>query len=324
MQPQPHPELARAFALSEQGRNDEAVAIIRDLAGRGDAEAMFVLADMHWRDEGDAGNLALGREWFRRASEAGHPIARRAYTNLLANGVAGPRDWSQAMARLREEARGDARRGDMLALIEAMDLTPTGFVGRPPQGERLHDRPEITIFRNLFTPAECDFLMTVAEPGFVGSTVVLSSGETAPDPIRTSEDSTMHWLIEDPAIHALNRRLAAASGTLYEQGEPLLILRYRPGQQYRKHCDAIPGETNQRFKTALVYLNEDYEGGETEFSRIGVKVRGQRGDGVVFANTLDGHRVDPLSEHAGLPVISGTKYLASRWIRGARHLPRVG
>lgn len=324
MQPQPHPELSRAFALSEQGRNDEAVAIIRDLAARGDAEAMFVLADMHWRDEGDVRNLATGRDWFRRASDAGHPIARRAYTNLLANGVAGARDWPQAMARLREEARGDSRRAEMLALIEAMDLTQTGFITRPPQGERIHDRPEITIFRDLFTPAECDFLMTVAEPGFAESTVVLHSGEVGRDPIRTSDDSTMHWLIEDPAIHALNRRLAAASGTLYEQGEPLLILRYRPGQQYRKHCDAIPGEMNQRVKTALVYLNAEYEGGETEFTQIDVKVRGQKGDGLVFTNTIDGKRYDPMAEHAGLPVRSGTKYLASRWIRGARHLPRVG
>ena len=50
----------------------------------------------------------------------------------------------------------------------------------------------------------------------------------------------MHWLIEDPVIHALNRRLAAVSGTAWDQGEPLQILRYSPGQQYRNHFDFFP------------------------------------------------------------------------------------
>lgn len=325
MPPPIHPELARAFALSAEGRNDEALPIVRALADSGDAEAIFTLGDLHWRGQLVEEDHALGRSLFARASEAGHPVAARAYTNLLATGIAGPRDWPGALVRLRDEARGDARRAQMLALIGTMALTPTGFIATPPRGERISDSPEIIVFRDLFTPAECDFLIAVAEPSFEESMVFIEAGASGErHPLRSSNDAPIHWLIEDPAIHALNRRLAAASGTLYEQGEPLLILRYRPGQEYRKHFDALPGVENQRIKTALVYLNEEYEGGETAFTRAGIKFRGRKGDGIVFANTLDGKRGDPMSEHAGLPVISGTKYLASRWIRGARHLPKFG
>ena len=128
-------------------------------------------------------------------------------------------------------------------------------------------------------------------------------------------------MIADPAIHALNRRLAAASGTGVEQGEPLQVLRYRPGQQYRPHFDAIPGLANQRVATALVYLNEDYEGGETCFVRSGLKVKGRRGDAIVFRNTTDEGRADPASEHAGLPVTAGVKLIASRWICAAPYTP---
>ena len=45
----------------------------------------------------------------------GHPIATRAYTNLLASGIAGARDWQSALARLargsawRQPPRADAR-----------------------------------------------------------------------------------------------------------------------------------------------------------------------------------------------------------------------
>lgn len=319
MQPQTSPDLARAFALSAEGRNDEALRIVQQLADKGDPEALFTLADAHWRGTVVAPDYAQGRALFARAAEAGHATAARAFTNLLANGIAGTRDWPAALARLREEARGDARRAHMLQLIDAMALTPAGFVTSPPRGEVISESPGIMVFRGLFTPEECDFLMAVAEPTFEASKVFIDEVRSELHPLRTSNDAPIHWLIEDPAIHALNRRIAAASGTLYEQAEPLLILRYRPGQEYRKHLDALPGVDNQRFKTALVYLNAEYEGGETEFNRIGLMFRGQKGDAIVFRNTLDNGRADPLSEHAGLPVISGTKYLASRWIRERRH-----
>ena len=92
-------------------------------------------------------------------------------------------------------------------------------------------------------------------------------------------------------------------------------MRYQPGQHYRPHLDAVPGLANQRALTLLVYLNEDYDGGETRFTRLGLTHRGRKGDGLLFANCLPDGRPDPLSEHAGLAVRSGTKRIASRWIR---------
>jgi prolyl 4-hydroxylase len=131
----------------------------------------------------------------------------------------------------------------------------------------------------------------------------------------------MHWLIEDPATHALNRRLAALTGTNVDQGEPLHILRYRPGQEYRPHVDWLLDD-NPRVLTALVYLNEEYTGGETEFVKTGLKVRGSKGDVLVFRSQGPAGGLDPLSEHAGRPVTTGTKYLASRWIRARKHVEK--
>lgn len=323
MQPQPHPILAQAFALSAAGRNEEAVVMISQLAAQGHPEGLFTLGDMYWRGAVVPVDVVKGRELFRRASDAGHPIALRGYTNLLASGIAGKADWPAAVARLRAEARIDARRAMMLSLIERMDLTETGEPRSVPEGELLSDSPEVVLFRNLFTDAECDFLQLVAEPTYEPSLVTGTDGRDHLARMRTSDNAPMHWLIEDPVIAALNRRLAAVSGTGYDQGEPLLILRYRPGQEYRRHYDALPGVTNQRFKTALVYLNHGYGGGETEFSKVGLKVSGRKGNAIVFRNSLGNGRYDPMAEHAGLPVTSGVKYLASRWIRERRHLPEV-
>ena len=54
--------------------------------------------------------------------------------------------------------------------------------------------------------------------------------------------------------------------------------------------------------TILVWLNEDYEGGETHFPTPGLKLKGRTGDAILFRNTGADGRTDPASGHAGLPV----------------------
>jgi prolyl 4-hydroxylase len=312
-------DLAYATELAATGREGEAYEVIAALAARHDPDAMFALADMHWRGGPVPLDHARGRALFAEASEAGHPVARRATTNLMASGIAGGRDWPGALARLRDEAREDTRRARMLTLIERMELDAEGNPSETPQGRRAIDAPEVIAFPKLFTFAECDFLIEVAGPSFEPTMVVDPKLGDVRDKVRTSDGATFHWLIEDPLTHALNRRLAAASGTRHDQGEPLLILRYRPGQEYLPHLDALPGIENQRIKTALVYLNHGYEGGETAFTKVDRQVAGTKGDCIVFRNTRDDGRPDPMSEHAGRPVTKGVKYLASRWIHERRH-----
>jgi prolyl 4-hydroxylase len=297
----------------------EALAIVQHHADAGDADALFTLGDMYWRGVGVAQDLFRGRELFGRASDAGQPMAVRAYTNLLSSGIAGPRDWTEGLARLEQEARTDALRARMLSVIRAMRIDRNGDPLDVPAPEQLSEEPGVWLFRSAFSPPECDFLTVLAEPTYERSLVKID-GKDVPDPIRTSDGSPIHWLIEDPATHAITRRLAALTGTSVEQGEPLYILRYRPGQQYHPHVDWL-GEPNRRILTALTYLNDDYEGGETLFVETGLKVRGRKGDTLVFRNIGRDGSFDPLAKHAGLPITGGTKYLASRWIREARHTP---
>jgi prolyl 4-hydroxylase len=318
--PDPHPMLAHAFQLSAAGRNAEAMLVLNQLAAQNEPEALWMLGDFHWRGHLVPQNYARGRDFIRRAAEAEHPMAIRAHTNLLSSGIAGERDWQGALARLAQEARGDRRRAQMRSLIRRMDLNREGDPRKVPEGRVLSERPHVVLFPRLFSPQECDFLVEVAEPTYEASLVADPTVSDYRDPIRTSDGSTFHWLIEDPATHALNRRLAAVSGTAYDRGEALQILRYRPGQQYRNHLDYLPAAENQRVMTALVYLNTDYEGGETAFVKTDLRVKGRKGDAIVFRSTLADGRPDPMSEHAGLPVTRGEKYLASRWIRERRHI----
>ena len=203
-----------------------------------------------------------------------------------------------------------------------MPLTDDGDPNVLPAGQQLSESPEVWTFPSLFNEAECDFLIDVAKPQLAPSRVVdPQTGQLVANPVRTSDAAGFPLMAESPAIHALCRRLASASGTQVNQGVPLQILRYRPGQEYRPHFDAIEGADNQRILTFLVYLNDDYRGGETRFESTGIEFKGRKGDGLLFRNANTEGQPDLRSQHTGLPVLKGEKFLASRWIRERSLIP---
>ncbi|MDQ8754705.1 2OG-Fe(II) oxygenase [Sphingosinicella sp. LHD-64] len=311
-----------AERLAASGRRPEAVLMMNQLAAAGDPDALFALG--LWRLAGRIvpPDVMQARDLFRRAGEAGRRDGARVHVNFLASGTGGPADWPAALKRLGALARHDPASRTALALIETMDLDAAGGSGATPTGGVVHETPEVRHFERFFTPGECDYLTAVAAPRMKPSVVVDEhTGRQVPNPIRTSDGADFPWLLADPAVTALGRRIAAASGTGFDQGEPLQVLRYRSGQQYRPHLDAIAGLDNQRILTMIVYLTDGYRGGETRFTRSGFTFRGRKGDALLFRNTLPDGRPDPASEHAGLPVTAGTKLIASRWIRARTLVP---
>ena len=314
-------QLRQAIARFEAGDGAEAVGTIRQIASQGDPDALNALAILTWSGNQVESDPPRGRLLFQYAASLGNAPAALTTTNLMASGIAGERNWPMAIERLEDEARLIPQRRKALDLIRNMPIDANGDFTGAADSDLLSERPEARLFRQLLSPEECAYLIDIASPGYQPSTVYNEQRRLVRDTIRTSDGSTIYWLIEDPAIHALNRRIAAITGSSFEQGEALQALRYAPGQEYRPHFDFVEGAENPRIWTALIYLNDDYDGGETAFVRTGLKVRGRLGDVLLFRNTGAGDAPDPLSEHAGLPVTRGTKFLATRWVRRNRWTP---
>jgi prolyl 4-hydroxylase len=256
----------------------------------------------------EAGDTVTARELLRQSGEHGRLESAVIYANFLASGIGGPREWQNALAMLRALAKVNRSSARELALLG-------GPVWVPP-AEPICEEPHIHAFRGLFSAAECRYLINAATPMLTPALIVdVNIGKETRDPIRVSDGCGFPWPLENPAVHALNRRLAVASGTVPQQGEPLQILRYGVGGEYKPHFDSVPGVSNQRALTVLVWLNEEYEGGETWFNEPQLALKGQTGDAVLFRNTGPDGRRDPKSAHAGLPVTAGEKMLASKWIR---------
>lgn len=91
--------------------------------------------------------------------------------------------------------------------------------------------------------------------------------------------------------------------------EDYQMLRYRAGQEYKAHADG--GTDIGRAISAILYLNDDYEGGEIEFPNFGVKIKPEPGMLVLFPSTY------PYA-HIAHPVSDGTKYAIVTWIKDRR------
>ena len=299
-------EAARLFAA---GRHEAGIARVESAAAAGDGEALYALAN--WRLYGLHGprDFAVTHRLLAAAGDGGHRDSLKLRARLLGNGTGVSEDNAAARALLGTLADDSAVAAE-LALAQAEIA--------PPVAEPLSSDPAVTFLRGLLSIAECEHLVAQASLRLQPSSIVdPASGRRVPHPFRTSLGTNFGPAHEDLVVRRINRRIADASGTVVEAGEPLHVLAYTPGQEYRPHLDALPGAVNQRTHTMLVWLNDGFAGGETVFPALGLKLRGRPGDGLLFANLDVRGRADERMRHAGLPPTVGSKWLASRWIRAA-------
>lgn len=83
--------------------------------------------------------------------------------------------------------------------------------------------------------------------------------------------------------------------------EMFRVYKYSPGQQFKMHRDGsyIRNENEKSFYTFLIYLNDDFEGGETEFENL-FTIIPKKGAALIFYHPL---------RHEGKTLISGLKYV---------------
>lgn len=303
-------------ALLDGGKAREAATTLVQAAQRGHSEAMYELA--LWAVAGTIipRNLAFAYDWLGRASKAGSADGALLHAYFTAAGTGCSSDWQSALellTRLSETSEVAARQVEKLG---QMKMTTTGKPLVSYNFELCSSQPRVAICRQFLTAAECDYIADISAPFLEPSYVVdPNTQKLISHPVRRSHGAMFGVYSEDLVINAINRRIGSLSGTAYEQGEPLQLLQYRRGDEYRPHLDALPNEPNQRIMTVIIYLTDGYEGGETLFSRTGLSFKGQKGDALLFANLLPDGRPDPLSLHCGLPILRGTKTIATRWIR---------
>jgi len=309
---------ASALRFAKNGQPEPAIAAFEKAGQLGDASAMAELATWLLRGDLIPRDLSRARIALRRAVEIGHVDAALLEVALTANGTGGPCNWHSALGLLETAAKTDPVARQHIEIIHAMNLGSDGYPRRLPPAEVLSQSPYVVRFRGAVTPAECLHIAGVGHP-LLEPCVVVDPVTHRPiaHPIRTSFSATIGPAQETLPVAALNRRFAALTQTPLQNGEPLQILKYATGQEYKLHSDALPGATNQRTVTAIAYLNDGFGGGETDFPLANLRIIPRAGDIIAFTSTGVDGALDLLSRHAGLPVTGGIKWIATRWIRQA-------
>lgn len=186
-------------------------------------------------------------------------------------------------------------------------------------------RPSAALLGNVIDGEECRQLIEQARPRLTASTIT--------DPItgldRTADhrnSSGMFFKLgETPLVARIEKRIAEIMGHPVEHGEGLQILHYPGGTECAPHFDFLmpANETNktsiarsgQRVATFIMYLNDVEAGGETSFPHVGWSVLPRRGQALFFEYGNARRQTDPLSLHAGARVLSGEKWIATKWVR---------
>lgn len=184
---------------------------------------------------------------------------------------------------------------------------------------------DILLVEGFLEPALCTHLIQVAEccqfqplklPIHVLDDPEYRAGEILPLGGNESslQESTNQILLK--RLDRIEELLLKRYGVRFAHAEMCSILRYFPGQRYKRHVDNLLLESRYvevangvptRDVSIVGYLNEDVEGGETLFDRQNLKVKPSLGSVLVFP----AYYTHP---YQTLPVVRGRLYCFTSWL----------
>jgi hypothetical protein len=334
--------LALAAEHDLAGRYDDAINALARATQAGDLDAMTELGKR--LVVGDKGPLLPkdGAGLLLDAAKGGHPEAAVRLATLTALGAHVSQSWNDALNLLlfAAERGSDSARGQLQALAgrradaglgelqwrrlaEAIDLRY--WLNAPP-GQTLCANPLVRVFPSFVTDSVCEWLIEQARPHLKRALIYDPvGGKDVADHMRTNSAAGFDLVHADVVQAAVQWRMSVAVGVPVAQMEGPTVLHYAVGEQITNHYDFVnPRMQNyqaeiekrgQRIVTFLVYLNDDYEGGETDFPELGLRYHGAKGNGIFFTNALPNGQADLRMVHAGLPPKDNEKWLMSQFIR---------
>jgi predicted 2-oxoglutarate/Fe(II)-dependent dioxygenase YbiX len=163
---------------------------------------------------------------------------------------------------------------------------------------------DIFIIEDFWNLEECDdFIFKSEAIGYEPATIETEGGQKVVTSVRNNnrviykdyELADILWLQLKPfAPKQIGYSKAVGLNELFR------FYKYQPGQEFKRHRDQsyIRSEGEASYYTFMIYLNEDYEGGETNFGNLVIQPK--KGLALVFLHSL---------EHEGRPVTKGTKYV---------------
>lgn len=194
----------------------------------------------------------------------------------------------------------------------------------------IHDSGTYKVYEiyDILTPKECRSVMTLAKAKGMQESMVWGYGESNGNHLDASHrKSKQAWLKDDDGdvVVKMSRFTAEVTGFPMSHQESLQVAMYEHQGKFNEHydacvdtdpasCEKMNKGAGERRATLLVYLNTDFEGGETEFVNLGLRIKPEVGKGILFWSTDDNEVIIHESKHRGNPVRNGEKWICTKWV----------
>jgi hypothetical protein len=175
---------------------------------------------------------------------------------------------------------------------------------------------EIYMYKNVMTEQDRLYLIEEIRSHALDSTV-LKGGQSVLD--KSSRTSKTHYFYNDTVANNVLKKIIDDLQLVSTAVEGVQGASYDKDCYYHEHYDFLFDLDNikskgQRNWTILVYLNDDFEGGETKFVPSNTLVKPVKNTAVVW-NNIKNNKVNYDTLHEALPVNQGVKYVLQIWIR---------
>jgi hypothetical protein len=288
--------------------SDNSVSPDSDAANAAHRRALYAAENTEGRTDWQA---ALS--YLEQAAGLGHALAQAELTALA-------QEWDLS----RAITHGETRSLDWASLRRSVDLNKWLT---PPSVRRLSARPRIAAVEGIASPELCGWLIARARPLLTRAEIYdHETGQKRVEQARTNTACYFSWSASDLLLQILRAKMAQAAELPVRAMESTAVLHYTVGEEFLPHFDFLdvnqPGTAKdvagrgQRVLTFLIALNDDYDGGQTDFPELSKRWKGAKGNGLFFWNVDPDGAPDRLTRHAGLPPTRGEKWLLSQWIRG--------
>jgi prolyl 4-hydroxylase len=171
---------------------------------------------------------------------------------------------------------------------------------------------------------DCEKLIELADGNLRPSTVADPTDTGTVNNYRTSRTADFNCFT-DPLFLSVDKRITQMLGLYPFLGETMQAQKYEIGQYYKEHWDFFNPITEeyktycewmgQRTWTAMIYLNDVKEGGETYFKHLKLRIKPKKGTLIAWNNLYRNGLPNMKTMHEACPPVSGPKYVITKWFR---------
>lgn len=195
------------------------------------------------------------------------------------------------------------------------------------EGFQEDNRDHVLELHGVLTSDECNALIAFAtSKGMKDSEVMDKNAQAGAGVHYSNRKSKQAWIDYDehPVAKKLSMLSRQLTGYPESNQEMLQVAMYEEGGEFKAHydacsdpdktyCDRMNRNAGQRRTTLLVYLNEEFDGGETTFVNKNTSIKPKSGNAVMFWDTYEDESLIEATKHRGMPVHNGNKWIATVW-----------